>query len=237
MSRFELLLIFSLTLFQGSGLNGITFGNSTPDRELLSKQDTLEKQILFNGRVWRNLYYKIKGDQFLFSTDFLPGSVRINGKSFKNINIKFDIYNDEILTITDHDIILQLNKEMVDMFTLKFENKTYQFQKLEPDSLNMLMGYVNVLYKGNTSLFVKYKKEILILAVENKYDMFYPSHRIYIMKDGIMHELNSKKDFFSLLSDRKQEIKNFVKKNKIRVSRKIPESFVPVIEFYDSYSR
>ena len=42
--------------------------------------DTIDIQLLYNGRAWRNLYYKIRGDQFLFSTEFLPGSVTVEGK-------------------------------------------------------------------------------------------------------------------------------------------------------------
>ena len=38
---------------------------------------------------------------------------------------------------------------------------------------------------ANTSLYVKYRKEILQLAVENKYDMFNQINRIYVRKDGV----------------------------------------------------
>ena len=57
--------------------------------------DTIDVQKLYNGRAWKNLYYKIKGDQFLFTTDFIPGSVTIDNKEFRNIRLKYDIYNDD----------------------------------------------------------------------------------------------------------------------------------------------
>ena len=88
----------------------------------LVRNDTIDIQILYNGRAWRNLYYKIKGDQFLFSPEFLPGSVTIEGKTFSNLQLKYDIYNDELIIITDNGIILQLNKEMIDLFSMIFDN-------------------------------------------------------------------------------------------------------------------
>ena len=198
-----------------------------------SCRDSIELQILNNGRAWRNLYYKIKGDQFLFSAEFLPGSVTIEGRTFNNLRLKYDIYNDELIMITDHGIIIQLNKEMVESFSMVFDN-FYNFKKIEADTLNSLAGYVNVLYDGNISLYVKYRKEILQLAVENKYDMFNQINRIYVKKDGVISRVDSKREFLNLFKDKKQQLHTFIRSEKLKLSRKNPGSFKPVIEYYDT---
>jgi len=195
--------------------------------------DTIESQILNNGRAWRNLYYKIKGDQFLFSTEFLPGSVTIEGRTFNSLRLKYDIYNDELIMITDHGIIIQINKEMVESFGMVFDN-FYNFKKIEADTLNSLTGYVNVLYDGITSLYIKYRKEILQLAVENKYDMFNQINRIYVKKDGVISRVDSKREFLNLFKDKKQQLHAFIRSKKLKLSRKNPGSFQPVIEYYDT---
>ncbi|MFZ0472532.1 MAG: hypothetical protein WAL94_07955 [Bacteroidales bacterium] len=203
----------------------------------IDKQDTLEKQILYNGRVWRNLYQQIDGSQFLFSDEFLSGSVTINGRTFDGNNLKFklDIVNDELLILTDRNTILQLNKEMVDLFTLAYENKLFRFKRLEADSLNRLSGYLNVIYNGETSLYVKYKKEIRLRNSAGEKDTFIQSHRVYVMKDGILHTVNNKASLMKLLSDRKEQLRDFIRSNKIRISRNNPESIAPVLAFYDNF--
>jgi hypothetical protein len=195
--------------------------------------DTIDVQVLYNGRAWRNLYYKIKGDQFLFSTEFLTGSVTIAGKTFTNLPLKYDIYNDELLTITDHSIILQLNKEMIDRFTIKYRDRIFDFKRIDADSLSSLSGYVNVLYDGGTSLYVKYRKEILLLAVENKYDMFNQVNRIFVEKNRQMFRVDSKRELLKLMEDQKRSVTGFIRSGKLRISRKSPDSFKPVIEYYD----
>lgn len=237
MNRNIFLLIFLFVIFTRSGLYGVNPNDSGSVRISMNEQDTLkENQILYNGRVWRNLYYRVEEDQFLFSKELLPGSVTINGKTFKNVSIRYDIYNDEIMTPTNNGSILQLNKEMVDSFTIIFRNTTYRFTKIQEDSLTGIKGYINVLYKGKSALYVKYKKEIEILAVDGKYDRFFQTHRIYFLKDVIVYQINSKSDLFKVLNKDKAQIRNFIKKNKLKVSKREPESFVPVIGYYDSIS-
>jgi uncharacterized protein YajQ (UPF0234 family) len=159
--------------------------------------------------------------------------VTIEGKLFENIPLKYDIYNDEILTISDNGIILQLNKEMIDQFTMKYENQVLSFRNLVADTVSSLSGYVNVLYDGGISLIIKYRKEILTLAVENKYDMFNQISRVFVEKDGEITKVDSKGELIKLLEDQKHLVRSYIRSNKIRVSRKYPESFKPVIQFYD----
>jgi hypothetical protein len=235
MSRYVLLVILLINSFTQGGLFGIGPGDPHSLSIAVSEQDTLkENQILYNGRYWRNLYYKVKQDQFLFSKEMLPGSLTIDGTSFSNISIRYDIFNDEIMIPTNNGAVLQVNKEMVDSFNIVFQNTTYHFTKIETDTVKKLTGYFNVLYKGKTALYVKYKKEIEFLAVERKYDMFFQTHKIYLQKDSILSPVTGKGELFNLLDDKKEQIKSFSKKNRLKFSKKNPESFIPVVKFYDS---
>jgi hypothetical protein len=233
MRCFRIFLFFLLVIFPGSFINGLSIV-SYESRFISGDQDTLNKQILFNGRAWRNLYSNVKGDQFLFSGDFYPGTVIISGRSYSGIRIRYDILKDELLTITGKGIIVQLNKEMVDAFTMDVNGRTWHFLNLDKmNIMNGLQGYVNVLYNGSISLFVKYKKEVMILAEENKYDVFQQSMRIYVSKAGILYPVNGKNDLLRLYKKDKQEIRGYLKSNKLKVSKKRPDSFIPLVEFCD----
>jgi hypothetical protein len=237
MNRNNLLFIFLLTIFTGTVFYcNPGFGQPLPVQ--ISNRDSLkENQILYNGKLWHNLYHKIKGDQFLFSNVYLPGSLTINCKSYNNLGISYDIYNDEIITLTNHGSILQLNKEMVDSFSLVYNFKTYRFKNTLEDSLPGIKGYINVLYKGKSALYVKYKKEIqLLLLIINT--IYFIRHIASIfVKGGIVNQINSKNGLLKVLYEDKAQIKDFIKKNKLKISKKEPESFIPVIRYYDSISR
>jgi hypothetical protein len=233
MKRFILFLTFSFAIIFQSGLSG----SASCNYEQNGKQDTLDKQILFNGIIWRNLYSRVKGNQFLFSNDFLSGGVTINNKSFINIRLRYDILNDELLALSHNGLVVQLNKEMVDSFSFDYQNRIYHFKKIDADTLNNLSGYLNILVEGNVSLYVKYRKSILMLAVDNKYDLFNQFHHIYIRKNGKYFLINSKKELINLLSENGKQIRSFINGSKINVSKKIPDSFVPVVKYYNDLQK
>lgn len=214
-----------LLLFASFSLNGIEANHSG--------NDTIDVQKLYNGRAWKNIYYKIKGDQFLFTTDFITGSVTIDNKEYRNLRLKYDVYNDELISINDHGIMLQMNKEMIDRFSLNYDGRLYSFKRIGSDTTGSMKGFVNILYEGKSALYAKYIKEILLLAVENKYDLFNQVIRVFFVKDGSVYRINSRREFMGLMKDHKAEVRQFMRSNKIKLSKKIPESFKPVVEYYD----
>jgi hypothetical protein len=209
-------------------------GNDDEKQATVYLQDTVkENQILYNGRIWRNLYSRIQEDQFLFSRDFIQGSLTIGGETFKGIQLKYDIFKDELLTPVE-DGIIQLNKEMIDSFSLTYNNRDYKFIKMREDSVSTSKSYFEILYEGKSSLYVKHLKKIEKMAVEGKYDKFYQVNRIYLVKGNKFITVTRKSDFLKVLEDKKTQVREFLKKNKLRITEKVPETFIPVLMYYDN---
>jgi hypothetical protein len=238
MNRIFFWIIILFTIIERSGLYGIDPRGQIINYSNIPEQDTIEKkQVLYNGIIWTNMYHRIEGDQFLFSWLFIPGTISINGTTFKNVRIKYDIYSDEIITPLNSEVILQLNKELVDSFNISFEDKVYRFTNIRNDTLMDFGGYVNLLYKGRSSFYVKYKKSISPSITSKSDGNFYQNHIMYIVKDNHIQPIDGIKTLFKVLNANKEQIRKFIKKNKLKISKKIPESFVPVIRFYDSISQ
>ena len=206
----------------------------------IGAQDTpVEKQLLYNGKIWHNLYIRVNGDPFFLSGDFLSGNVFFNGREFRNLKIRYDICNDEVILYVNSQTIITLNKEMTNEFTIEFQKRLHHILNMGNDSASLLNGFVNVLYDGPTALFVKYIKKVDIQSLNRLNDEFYQQHRIYIRKDGAIVHVSGKRDLFKLLEDRKTEIRNYIKGNRfnLNVIRKDPDSFIPVLQFYDSQNK
>jgi hypothetical protein len=238
MTRNFIHVILLLTLQTGSAIYCSGQEQSVYSNSDTRDQDTIRaRQILYNGTVWSNKYHRIEGDQFLFSEIFMPGTISMNGKTFTNVRLKYDIYSDAIITPLNREVILQLNKEMVDSFTINFEDKVYSFTNIRNDTLKDFGGYVNLLYKGKSAFYVRYKKSISPSSSPRSDGHFFQSHTMYYVKDKVIYPMDGTTALFRILDDEKEQIKNFIKKNKLRISNKIPDSFIPVIKFYDSISK
>ena len=195
-----------------------------------------DKQLLLNGRIWRNQYSKAMGDQFFLTNTFLKGSVILNGRRFNNLELQYDITNDELILRTESYPVIIMNKEMVDSFNLTFDSRNYYIINAGNDTSAVLRGYINVLYKGPTALYVKYTKKIQPLAVDGRYDLFYQAHSVYLKKGMEIVPVAGKRKFLSLLEDKKKEIRYFLRINRLsfKLQQKDPATFVPVLRYYDS---
>jgi hypothetical protein len=198
------------------------------------QQDLTDKQLLLNGRIWQNQYSKALNDQFFLTKTFLKGSVTLNGRKFESLDLKYDISNDELILSIESYPIISMNKEMVDSFSLIFGNRNYHIINAGTDTSSVLKGYVNVLYDGPTTLYVKYIKKIHPLAVDGRYDLFNQEHHIYLRKGSEIVPVEGKKKLLYLLEDKKKEIRNFLKSTKSKLSKKDPDTFIPLLKYYDS---
>jgi hypothetical protein len=197
----------------------------------------MEMQHLYNGKVWTNKFLRINGDQFLFANYFLPGTVSSKGHTFKNLLIKYNIFTDEILIPADKDEIIQLNKEIIDSFTINFKNEEYKFENLRTDTLTDnkgFNGYVNVLYRQKSDLFVKFRKEIRPGIKDNIDVEFVQTQQIYIVSDSIVSQVSRKNDLSGIFIKNKVQIFKYIKDNRLKVTAKKPDSFIPVLSFIDS---
>jgi hypothetical protein len=232
----RLLTVISFILIAASELSGVSCNPDSPCsyKTFPGKQDTIpDKQLLYNGRIWRNLYSNIRQDEFLFTNEWLNGDVVINDMKYTNLPLRYDIYNDQLIIMINQGTFIQLNKELIKSFTLSYKGKVIFFENFGNISGSSLRGFGQLLYKGEICFILKQIKQIKELAVENKYDEFYQTQVLYILKDGVFNRVSGKKDLLNVLSDKDKQLQNYIRENKIRIRKKYPESFIPVIIFYD----
>ena len=223
-----LILIFAspLIINSGKGMSSKTEG-----------QDPSDIRLLLNGRIWYNKYSGVIGHPYFLTDKFLKGSVIYNGRKFTGIDIRYDLISDELILRTESHPIIIMNKEMVDSFSLNFENSDYHIINSGNQMNSSMQGYVCILYNGPSTLYVKYLKKILPQAVDGRYDQIFQEHFIYVRQGSEIIPVEGKKKLLSLLDYKKTELRNFYKKNRIRISRKDPGTFIPLLKYYDSINK
>lgn len=192
------------------------------------------KMLLLNGRIWHNQFSKVTGDQFFPENKFFKGSVTFDGRKFENLDLKYDIHHDELILSIESYPVIMVNKEMVDSFSLVSGNRIVYVINAGNDTSKVLRGYVNVLYNGPSSLYVKYTKKIQPLGDDGKYDLFVQEHLIYLRKGTEIVRAEGKRKLINLLDDKKKEVREYLKSKRLKVRYKDPGTFIPLLEYYDS---
>lgn len=217
----------ALLLFSIDGNAGISRAEA-----IMPQPDSIwENQVLYNGRIWRNRHQRVYGHQFLFTADFNSADVWVIGRKFTDVPLKFDIFTDELISKTNKGLIIRLNTEFVDSFSYNYGERRYSFVRI--DSASGYRGYVNVIYNGPSTIHVKYRKLIELLAIDRKQDRFYEVKKTYIIRNGKPEQFKGKADFLRLFKDRKHELKEYIRMNGLVVRRSDVFSFVPVAQYYD----
>lgn len=152
---------------------------------------------LYNGMLYNSFNPgKVKGDQYFLNSDYQKGEATIRGIKYKNLDLNYDIYKQEVLLkyFNSSNVynIIMISKAWLENFTLGnyhfIINSTPEapsriYQVLGNDSIQILVYWQKVIayendYIGNTSLRFDLKKESNLLI--NKTLKRYNNNRSFV---------------------------------------------------------
>lgn len=220
-------------------LSGIIFFISSSNSQDLSLITSLhpntimQKQDLYNGIKWVNNYRNYENDQFLFTSRFLNGNVTVNSRTYNNIRLKYDIYSDEIITPVSTEDIIQINKEIVDSFSIQYVDRRYSFFNLKADSINNLSGYAQVLYDGSSKFILIHRKTFTPASDPTRHGAFVYSGIPYFLNGGRYYQFRLKSFYRIIAPEDLPNVKDYVRDLKRKDLKDDPEKIVPVMKYYD----
>jgi hypothetical protein len=193
---------------------------------------------LVNGRIYSQPYLKAKGHPFFQDIHWTSGSVTVNGKTFSGLQLNYDIFKDQLIfmdeTIEGYKRIILLNKNQVTSFTIE----DHSFIKLEPSDSNNITEsqYFEFLYDGEISLFKKWNKEFESHATqENPNGVFLDTKTTrYLMKNNDLYKVPDRIALLKVCEDRKEEMKKYIRKNRIDVRKAPDQKLIGLIKYYNS---
>jgi len=241
--RIPLLIIFFMGSNKAFSQN---FINDT-SRETASFQEAVNlyhqflspETGLYDGSEYPySIFYPVtinEGHPFFESKDFVTGAVFYNNILYKNVPLLYDIIQDELL-INDPSMIyiLRLNNERIGWFTVWGQT----FIRLTADNATnpqFQTGFYNLLYNGKTSLYKRVSKIIKENSASaqgiNKYVVELNTY--FIKKDNQYYEVKNKKSLIAILNNKKKEIIQFIKKNKLNLRKNKNDALIKIVPFYD----
>ena len=173
---------------------------------------------LYNGPLFRELATGGSDSHAYFlESGFLMGDIVFDEQPYFDQNVKYNVHLDEILVTPKYNptgLLVRLVKSKVKAFVIR----QHQFVRLPSEVQGSeSYGYVEVLaeQRGNM-LLKKYRKKSVESRKESRVVIEFEESKEYILlMDGELLEANSKSQWNRAFSDKKKELGNFFKQNRI----------------------
>ncbi len=219
---------------------------SRPDTSFLTSarvhQEALYNQLiygqsrLYNGSEYRDFFSKDDEHPFYLIDDWSFGDIVYDEELYKNIPLFYDIFHDKV--ITEH----LLNGSKLELISEKVERFSFSghtFVRLRSDASNVISeGFYDVLFNGNTKVYARREKTLQHKIEANSIiDRFDERTRLFILNKGVYYPVRSKGSVLDVLADRKQEVRSFIGKNKIKFKVDRENAIARITEYYDSLNK
>lgn len=213
-----------------SSFNAVAQHNAISDyHRYIDKQSRL-----YNGVEFFGYSPKIEGIPYYLENTWQRGRIVYDGIEYDTVQMMYDIVKDRI-------VILHFNNFFrVSLFSDKVQRFSvlgHQFVRMERDSARrspLVTGFYDQLYTGPTSVLARRSKFIEETVKETLERKFVEQYAYYVFKDGNYHTVRTQKGLLSLMKDHAREVKQHLRKNKIKFRKDKENAILQAAIHYDS---
>ncbi|NDW11286.1 hypothetical protein D0T50_00075 [Bacteroides sp. 214] len=147
------------------------------------------------------------------TSDFSTGEVYTNNNYYSNIELRLDLYKNNLCAKTPNGHIVIIEKDHVKEFSF---NHSYFLHIPITNNWNLASGYYNRLYKGN-ELTLLLREECILNRPNDKVTSYFSFKKKYfLIMEGKAYPINKKSNIYKLFPSHKKEIKKYAKERALR---------------------
>jgi len=189
---------------------------------------------LYNGTQYEFYPFPFQESHPYFETSsFTSGTVTYSGVTYTGVPLLYDIVRDE-LVLLHYDSIHRVS--LVNENTASFSLAGHHFIRIERDSTQKVLpaGFYDELHQGQVSFLVKRTKDLEeVIDNRNVVSRVVYKKRYFVLNGGAYYAVKNKKALLRLFKDKKNEIQQFIKQDKISFKRNEEMAMKSVVAYYD----
>ncbi len=149
----------------------------------------------------------------------------------------YDLVKDQVIVLHSNGFTkIGLVSEKVKKFSLY----NHHFIRLIADTTShtpIITGFYDEVYKGRLNVLVKRGKFIDERVKEELEREFLQLDLFFIQKEGTYYQIRNYKGLLAILKDRSKEVKQYLRKNRIKYRKGAENAIVKAVEYYDSLNK
>ena len=189
-------------------------------------------QTLYNGKKYNYfLPPGTIGHQYIISQDFIAGSVTLKGKSYGNVSLNFDIFNQQLLLKYADETgslnIIEVSKAWLAGFSLG--NMNFELLSTEKNPC-----FFQVLGDGPLKVLFYWRKNLnLVSAIgSSDYTFTRAARDSFVLANGQFKPFRNKRGLLKLFDHTwRPAIKSYVRKNRVNVKKATDQALTKMINF------
>ena len=228
-----LLLLASGLVAQQPSTDSALYVRSVNNVLQLYKKEVKENLHIFNGIEYLRTSHGVKGTPFFEADSLLPGGVFYDGRLYEDVPLHYDMVTDNVVISNyarNNEIVLVPEKLNY------FYAAQHLFVRITADSSLpsfIQTGFYEKLYDGKMMVLVRRQKVPRQAGIASDTELRYNEYNYYfVFMNNTFYRADDKNDFLSLAGDKKEEIRKFIKTNKLKFNKKREAAMISIAEYY-----
>ena len=187
---------------------------------------------LYNGIEYIGSYPGTTGHPYFEWDTLQHGFLKYNGVIYPDIGLKYDLVSNQLVLTGKQNLSISLLTKNVSFFSI---NGHFFINSIQDSITERLpeTGFYEVLYSGPTTILAIRKKKVERSSrVEDPF-IFKQYNTYYIKKDGAYKPVEDERDLLFLLGEHKNELRTYLRQNKMTFKKEREKSLVKVVTYYD----
>jgi hypothetical protein len=225
-----ILSLLSSTLAIGQTLKADTafFADARQNVVALYTKTMASQSHLYNGHAYIE-YQRQEDEHPYFIDELVDGTIVYDGEHFDGVPLLYDLSKDRL--ITEHPFgrnKIQLVTEKINRFTIT----DHLFVQLNEEKI--AKGFYELSYNGTSKVYIRRQKNIQNRNSGNIIERYFIDKiSFYIKKNDSFFLVKSKKSVLNAFSDKKAELKKFIRDTHLSFKSDRVKSIGRLAEYYD----
>jgi hypothetical protein len=192
-------------------------------------------QSLVNGLSFEDKYRNVQGHRFLGDDYFYPGSVILRGKEYKDVRIKYNIFEEQlVLSIPHKGSVIHVVPPIDFVSTFSFDGKSFTKYNIEdkPGFFEVIFDSekLKYLYSWSKSIF-----ETNSGGNNITYKFSDSENKRYIMFNGSLTKFIRNRSFTEIFpGEIRDRVRGYMTNNHINVARSSEKEMIELITYCNS---
>ncbi len=200
-----------------------------------------QQSRLFNGAEYDFYDPYIKGNAYFMDYNaFKQGTVYYDGIYYSKVPMMYDINRDLVVALLYNGFS---KYALISSRVQSFDLLDHHFVYAVADSLNtgssVSTGFFEEIYGGNLQVLIKWSKSIQSTSTQSTLETFFStaSKKTYLKKGNNYYSVGSEGSFLKVLKDKKKELQQYIKANKIRFKDNPEKAMYLIAAQYDQLTK